>query len=96
MGTRNTMINGANIPESNKWGWKASPTGMCGLYGWVYFRCKICRNGYITLSLDLGFKIIHQITGNIMVKNRQKSQRSVGLSNNRPKIAKKMFGGGDK
>ena len=30
-------------------------TGMCGLYGWVFFRSKIYRNGHVLQSVDMGF-----------------------------------------
>ena len=29
-------------------------TGICGLYGWVFSRSKICRYGYILESVSLG------------------------------------------
>ena len=46
-------------------------TGMCGLYGWVFLHCKICRNGSILESVPMGL-IEFVIIRPKMVKNRPK------------------------
>ena len=61
-------------------------TGMCGLYGWVYFQCKICRKWVYFIICRPGFKDNSSkiaITRHKTVKNRQNSQLLLGVLNNR-------------
>ena len=43
-------------------------TGKCGLYGWVLFHSKICKNGYILDYVHMGLTLFIRIRPKIIVK----------------------------